>query len=227
MAEHGEPSSRAGRAYLDSIKDDPEAQAALRRAQAWMRAFAAALKVSGLHHARREQEQALKALAEAFQEAYRASHQDLAELGFTPPQTLEDWEHLARVVEAPPETIRAGNFTLRDVYEWAIEWERIEWERMNVRSAGKRRRSRATRDALGDATQGTVDQRVARYLEERHTDYGHFRDALHANDRDLATEFRKRYFTPTAIAEQIMCNKSSVCRSPTYKKKVKAPYEKA
>ena len=116
----------AGDAYLDAIRDDPEAQAALQRAQAGLRSSAEAMRdpeVLRKHeHAKREQEQAWKALAEAIQESLRVARQDLSELGFMPPKTLEDWKHLARVVEIPFETIRSGKFTLRDVYTMALAW---------------------------------------------------------------------------------------------------------
>jgi hypothetical protein len=128
---------RAGAAFMRAIEDDPEAQAALHRAQARLRAFAEAMKDPDFQreheHARREQEQALKALADAIQESARAAQQDLGDLGFMPPMTLEDWEHLARVVEMPFETIQAGNFTARDVYVMALAW--VDRQRMKSQLA--------------------------------------------------------------------------------------------
>lgn len=116
----------AGAAFMRAVENDPEAQAALKRAQARLRASAEALKAPEiqreLERSRREQEQAFQALADAIRESVRAAQQDLGDLGFMPPKTLEDWEHLARMVEMPFETIQAGNFTAHDVYVMALAW---------------------------------------------------------------------------------------------------------
>jgi len=125
----------AGAAYVRAIENDSDARAALHRAQARMRAFAEALRDPESQRdrecARRELEQALEALGEAFQESLRASQQSLAALAFSPPETLEDWEHLARVVEMPFETIQSGNFTAGDVYVMALAW--VERQRVRAR----------------------------------------------------------------------------------------------
>ena len=116
----------AGTAYVRAIENDPEARAALESAQARLRASAEMLKDPAFRRqherARREQEQAFRAIADAIQEAVRTTHQHLGDLGFMPPKTIEDWEHLARVVEMPFETIKSGNFTARDVYVMALAW---------------------------------------------------------------------------------------------------------
>ncbi|MGD8453217.1 MAG: hypothetical protein PVJ57_15470 [Phycisphaerae bacterium] len=116
----------AGAAFMRAVEDDPQAQAALKWAQARLRAFAEALKDAEvqreLERSRREQEQAFEALANAIRESVRAAQQDLGDLGFMPPETLDDWEHLARVVEIPFETIKAGDFSSRDVYVMALAW---------------------------------------------------------------------------------------------------------
>lgn len=126
---------RAGAAYVAAIENDPAARAALERAQARLRAFAETLKEPEvqreLERSRREQEQAFQALADAIRESVRAAQSDLADLGFMPPKTLEDWEHLARVVEMPFETIKAGNFTAGDVYVMALAW--MDRQRMKMR----------------------------------------------------------------------------------------------
>jgi len=129
----------AGAAFMRAVENDPEAQAALKRAQARLRAFAEALKdpeiQRELERSRREQEQAFQALADAIRESVRAAQQDFGDLGFMPPKTLEDWEHLARVVEMPFETIQAGNFTARDVYVMALAW--MDRQRLKARLDGR------------------------------------------------------------------------------------------
>ena len=126
---------RAGQAYLDAIEGDHESRAALKRAQARLRAFAEALKdpeiQRELERSRRKQKQAFRALADAIRESVRAAQQDLGDSGFIPPKALEDWEHLARVVEMPFETIQAGNFTARDVCVMALAW--MDRQRMLAR----------------------------------------------------------------------------------------------
>ena len=125
----------AGAAFMRAVENDPEARAALKRAQARLRAFAELLKHPEYQRererARREQEQAFRALADAIRESVRAAQQDLGDLGFMPPKTLEDWEHLARIVEMPFETIQAGHFTARDVYVMALAW--ADRQRMKAR----------------------------------------------------------------------------------------------
>jgi hypothetical protein len=131
----------AGVAFMRAVENDPDAQAALKRAQARLRAFAEALKdpevQRELERSRREQEQAFQALTDAMRESARAAQQDLGDLGDMgsgPPKTLEDWEYLARVVEMPFETIQAGNFTAHDVYLMALAWE--DRQRMKARFGG-------------------------------------------------------------------------------------------
>lgn len=120
------PRPRAGEAFRAEMLNDPAVQAALARAQARLRAFAEVMKSPAIQrereHARQEEEEALKELAKAMAEAAETAGEDLAEQGFTPPTTIEEWEHLAAVVEMPFETIQAGRFTARDVYVMALAW---------------------------------------------------------------------------------------------------------
>ncbi|MFO0828094.1 MAG: hypothetical protein U0572_08080 [Phycisphaerales bacterium] len=82
-----------------------------------------------------ERERAACKFAETMQEALRASGEELAAAGFEPPQSIEDWEHLARIVEMPFETIRTGNFTYADVYAVAMAW--VDRQKMKARLASE------------------------------------------------------------------------------------------
>lgn len=105
---------------------DPATREVLRRLQVAMRAvakvFQSAEFIEELKRSKKQQEQALEGLAEQIREALRATGDELAARGLTAPKTLEDWEHLARVIEMPFETIRSGDYTLRDVYVMALAW---------------------------------------------------------------------------------------------------------
>jgi len=105
---------------------DPATREALRRLQVAMRAaakvFQSAEYIEELKRSKKQQEQALERLAEQIREALRATGDELTARGLAAPKTLEDWEHLGRVIEIPFETIRSGDYTLRDVYVMALAW---------------------------------------------------------------------------------------------------------
>lgn len=127
-AQQKKPSKRlgAGEAILRLAERDPETREVLRRFQVAMRAaakvFQSAECIEELKHSKKRQEQALERLAEQIRAALRATGDELAARGLSAPKRLEDWEHLARVVEMPFETIRSGDYTLRDVYVMALAW---------------------------------------------------------------------------------------------------------
>lgn len=126
--------SRGGAAFARALQGDPATRAAWERTSArlrivgeiWGRIRAASAE---------ERRRAAREFAEAIQEALRASGDDLAAAGFEPPQTVEDWEHLARIVEMPFETIRSGNFTYADVYAVAMAW--VDRQKMKARLAAE------------------------------------------------------------------------------------------
>ncbi len=144
-------SSQAGKAFLATIQNDPAARAALARAQGRLRAFAAAMKTPEFQRererARQEQQRAFTELADAIREALRAAGDELAARCFTPPETLEDWEHLGRMVEMPFETIQSGNFTARDVYVMALAW--VDRQKMKAKLAGDSEASSKTDTPTG------------------------------------------------------------------------------
>ena len=53
----------------------------------------------------------------------------MTERGFDTPQTVEQWERLARIVECPLDEIRNGSLTAAEIFEHAVAWadrKRIE-----------------------------------------------------------------------------------------------------
>lgn len=105
---------------------DPATREALRRFQAGMRAAAAYFQSEEfrqeLERDRRGQWEAIEKLADRVRQTIRAMGDELSARGIKAPQTLEEWEHLARIVEMPFETIRSGNYTFSDVYTMALAW---------------------------------------------------------------------------------------------------------
>lgn len=113
MSEQDRP--RAGAAYLNAIRNDPEAQAGLARARLRLELFNSVVQSPTFKRSRRKQEQAIAALAEAWREVTHAAGQDSAAMGLDPPKTLEDLQALAYRLGFRPETILEGRFTLRDL----------------------------------------------------------------------------------------------------------------
>jgi len=74
-----------------------------------------------LDELRNQQRQAFLKLAEEIKASLHAMRADLAAHGFNPPEGLEDWGRLARLVEKEP-----GPMTLAEIYEWAIAWAQRE-----------------------------------------------------------------------------------------------------
>lgn len=113
---------RAGAAFMRAVERDPAARAALRRVQRRLRAVADAFQALEPEQSKRERQPAMAQLAEQIRDALRAAGDELAARGLTTPKSLEDWEHLARVIDLPFNTIRAGDYTLQDVLDMARAW---------------------------------------------------------------------------------------------------------
>lgn len=117
---------RAGEAFMQAVERDPAARAALRRVQLRLRAIAEVFQSpefrSDMKLSQREQRAAVARLAEQIREALRDAGDELTARGLPTPATLEEWEHLARVIEMPFDTVRAGDYTLRDVFVMALAW---------------------------------------------------------------------------------------------------------
>ena len=113
---------RAGAAFTAMMESDPQAKAAWERSHAKLRAFGEVMQSSGGEGDEADYWQRLQELTEAIREGLRASGDQLAAQGFAPPKTIEDWEHLARIVEIPLETIRSGDLTCREIHACALAW---------------------------------------------------------------------------------------------------------
>lgn len=117
---------RAGEAFRQAMESDPEAWAGWERARARLQALATAMQAlmdspeyKAAQAAERRQWQAL---ADAICETLQAAGDELAGRHFARPETIDDWEHLARIVEIPAETIRTGNLTAREIFACALAW---------------------------------------------------------------------------------------------------------
>jgi len=113
---------RAGEAFAAAMKSDPNAQATWERMQAVLRGFVDGLRAARSDLADDEYRDSCRNFAKAIGEALRLSGDELAANGFAMPQTLEDWEHLARIVEIPIETIQSGKLTAREIHACALAW---------------------------------------------------------------------------------------------------------
>jgi hypothetical protein len=111
---------------MRAAKHDAAARLALRRVKQRLRTIAEAFQLPDfrreLEQSRRTQQAAIARLAEQIRQELDASGQDLAARGLQVPKTIEEWEHLARIVDMPFETVRSGDYTLRDVYVTALAW---------------------------------------------------------------------------------------------------------
>ena len=127
----------AGEAFTRLAESDPATREALQRVQQRLRAIAEVFQSpdfqKDLQRSKREQREAIEQLVEEIRSVLLATGDELTAGGLTAPQTLEDWDHLARVVKMPFETVRSGDFTLRDVYVMALAW--IERQRVRARIA--------------------------------------------------------------------------------------------
>lgn len=98
----------------------------MQRARARMQAFAKAMQESmdGPEYrvAQEAERQRWQTLADAIREAVEAAGDELESRHFARPETIEDWEHLARVVEIPVETIKTGHLTAREIFACALAW---------------------------------------------------------------------------------------------------------
>jgi len=117
---------KAGEAYLRAIENDPESKAALERAGARLRTFAKAMQESmsspEYQGAEAAERQRWQDLADAIRENLQWASDELAARHFARPKTLEDWEHLARIVEIPEDYIQTGKWTAREIFARATAW---------------------------------------------------------------------------------------------------------
>jgi len=144
---------RAGAAFMLVVRRDPAGRRALRRVhrrmQAIAREFASPAFRLELKQSRRAKQSAVTRLADQIRQALRATGDELAARGLPTPTTLDDWEHLARIIEMPFNTIRSGDYTLRDVYVMALAWvDRQTIVRGRARKTGPKADGRQVESAL-------------------------------------------------------------------------------
>lgn len=91
----------------------------------------------------------------------------LSAAGFTPPQTFEDWLHLARVVELDPDPL-----TLREIYQQALAWS--DREKIRVKLAQQvastvlvPQTPVSREDVIPDAEPDRLEPGCARYFGRR------------------------------------------------------------
>jgi hypothetical protein len=70
-------------------------------------------------------------------EAFSNSLDTLNSFHLSRPETMEEWEHIARVIEMPYDRVQDGNYTWNDVYNWAIAWAEREVIKAKLGSDGR------------------------------------------------------------------------------------------
>lgn len=117
---------KAGAAFKAMMESDPKTKAAWERARAKLQAFGKALQEAmnspEYRAAQVAERRKWQDLADAIRERVQAAGDSLAAQHLPRPDSIEDWEHLARIVEIPDETIRSGKLTAREIHAWALAW---------------------------------------------------------------------------------------------------------
>lgn len=148
---------KAGAAFAEVISADPVARAAWERARKRLE-LCAQIAGAGMAVIKAEREKALGELADAMRDALRTTDRELEAAGFVQPRTIEDWEHLALLVEMPLETVRSGNFTLANVHALALAW--VDRQRMKAKLAAEGGRGAAA-SSPGKGTSGIEEEAQA------------------------------------------------------------------
>ncbi len=89
--------------------------------QAFAEAMQEAMDSPDYRAAQEVERQQWQELADAVA-AVKTAGDELELRHFARPETIEDWEHLARIVEIPAETIKTGNLTAREIFACALAW---------------------------------------------------------------------------------------------------------
>jgi hypothetical protein len=144
---------RASAAFLQAHGNTREAKKALTRISERLRVFAAVMRAAmedpQYRKANRADQRRWKEFHSALAEAEKETDDALASRYFETPRSLEDWEHLARIVEIPIETIEAGKLTIREIHACALAWAdrqkiRAELRAETTSDGPSRRRCKAT-----------------------------------------------------------------------------------
>lgn len=116
----------AGEAFAAVMRSDPETKVAWERTRARLCAFGEAMRQLMSSPEYRAANEAERRQWQELSDAIRANGQwagdDLEARYFQRPQSIEDWEHLARIVEMPDATMKSGNYTAREVFACARAW---------------------------------------------------------------------------------------------------------
>jgi len=119
-------SIKAGAAFMAAMESDPKNKAAWERTRAKMQAFGKAIREAMNNPeylaAQEAERHKWQDLADAIRANVEAAGDELAAQHFTRPESIENWIHLARIVEIPDETIRTGNLTAREIHACALAW---------------------------------------------------------------------------------------------------------
>jgi hypothetical protein len=108
------------------MEHDPKAQAAWKQTRVKMQFLATLMRQMTdspeYREAGEDERQNWQELFDALRESTEADNDELTARHFTPPQSAEDWEHLARIVEIPDKTIDNGDLKVREIFACALAW---------------------------------------------------------------------------------------------------------
>ena len=120
------PGVAAGEAFWRAIQSDPVAESEWVRTRHQLHILAGemqeALDTPEYRAAEEAERQRWQDLANAIREALFWAGDELSTRHFARPTTIEDWDHLARIVKIPAATTRAGNRTVRGIFACARAW---------------------------------------------------------------------------------------------------------
>lgn len=117
---------KAGAAFKAMMESDPATKTAWERTRAKLQAFGKAMQEAmnapEYRAAQEAERRKWQDLADAIRERLNAAGDSLAAQHLPRPESIEDWEHLARIVEIPLETIQSGKLTAREIHACALAW---------------------------------------------------------------------------------------------------------
>jgi hypothetical protein len=209
----------AGAAFRMAMESDPAAKSAWERASAKLNEYAKVLREATAGSAE-ELRQKLKELADAMREGLRASGEELAAQGFTPPESIEDWEHLAHMVEIPFETIRSGNLKAREIHACALAW--ADRQKMKARFSASASTTSPTKPPANGKperrswTQADLDAAIRQYKADRAKSYADLCDAI-TSGRVGAKKKAQEIYGRNAIARALNVSAPAmVSKSPVW-----------
>jgi hypothetical protein len=187
---------RAGAAFAAAMKRDRAAETAWERTQSKLRAVAEFLQSAEVTEADAAYWRAWQELTDAMRDALLASGDELAAQGFVPPESIEEWEHLARIVEMPFEAIRAGTLTGREIHACALAWADRQRMKADLAAGGRIKKATARRLRKPNVrawTQDDLDKAIAEYKAQRAATYRDLVDGVRRNQRGAKKAARDVY----------------------------------